>query len=352
RFYLLDGQSLWGDEGNSVALSLRDLASITQGASLDIHPPLYYYLLHYWMMVFGSGEIAVRALSALSGTAMVWVTFLVGRRLFGYPTALVAALLSAISPLQIQYSQETRMYALAALLAALSVYLLVRVAQAADRRAAVAWLAAWSAVSAGALYLHYFAATVLLAQNLAVGAWLLAAIIRPTAASGSASSRARLVLPAVAGWACAQVLVLIAFLPWLSVMLGQWANWPAVSQAVGASELISGALSTFSLGLAVAPNEHIWAVGVFAAAFALGSLPRVSPLKTATSARPPWGAARLQGIGSFSSLVLTVLWLVIPILTMYLLSLRRPMYNPKFLLVVTPAFCLLVALGIRRVAGG
>ena len=235
RFYLLNGQSLWGDEGTSVALSLRDLASITRGAALDIHPPLYYYLLHFWMLLLGSGEIAVRALSALTGIALMGVTFLVGRRLFGYPTALVTALLSAISPLQIQYSQETRMYALAALLAALSVYLLVRVAEAADRRAALAWLAAWVVVSAGALYSHYFAATVLLAQSLAVSAWLLAAIIRPTAANASASSRARLVLPTAAGWACAQVLVLVAFLPWLSM-------WPvdelAGREPFGAGELI------------------------------------------------------------------------------------------------------------------
>jgi mannosyltransferase len=352
RFYLLDGQSLWGDEGNSVALSLRDLASITNGAALDIHPPLYYYLLHYWMLVFGSGEIAVRGLSALIGTALVWVTFLAGRRLFGYPTALVAALLSAISPLQIQYSQETRMYALAALLAALSVYLLVRVAQASDRRAALAWLAAWSVVSAGALYSHYFAATVLLAENLAVGAWLLAAVRGPAPASGSGSPRVRPVLPFAAAWSCAQVLVLIAFLPWLSVMLGQWTNWPAVSQPFGAGDLLAGALSAFSLGLAVTPNQHVWALVAFAAALVLGCLPRTTPLKEAIPSAPAPGTGRRSGFGRFPPLALTIIWLVTPILIMYLLSLRRPLYNPKFLLVAAPAFCLLVALGVRRVAGG
>jgi mannosyltransferase len=352
RFYLLDGQSLWGDEGNSVALALRDLASITNGAALDIHPPFYYYLLHFWMLVFGSGEIAVRSLSVLTGVALVWVTYLVGRRLFGYPTALVAGILSAISPLQIQYSQETRMYALAALLSTVSVYLMVRAAQASHRRAALAWLALWSVAAAGALYSHYFTATVLLAENLAVALWLLAAINRPAAANPSSSSRIKLILPAAAAWSCAQLLVLMAFLPWLSVMLGQWANWPAVSQPFGAVEIIGGALSAFSLGLAVTPGEHQWALVAFAAALALGSLPRFIPVKTATSAGPPWGAARLQGIGEFSPLALTVLWLIIPILVMYLLSLRRPMYNPKFLLVATPAFCLLVALGVRRVAGG
>ncbi len=41
RFYRLDGQSLWADEGNSVALAGRSLAGITYGAAYDIHPPLY-----------------------------------------------------------------------------------------------------------------------------------------------------------------------------------------------------------------------------------------------------------------------------------------------------------------------
>ena len=117
RFYRIDGQSLWSDEGTSVVLALRDLGAITRGAALDIHPPLYYYLLHFWMTAFGSGEIAVRALSALLGAATVWLTWLLGRRLFSAPVGLAAALLLALSPLHVQYSQETRMYVLATLLA-------------------------------------------------------------------------------------------------------------------------------------------------------------------------------------------------------------------------------------------
>ena len=46
RLYRLDAQSLWNDEGTSVALAQRDLATITRNAADDIHPPLYYYLLH------------------------------------------------------------------------------------------------------------------------------------------------------------------------------------------------------------------------------------------------------------------------------------------------------------------
>ncbi len=40
RLYRLDAQSLWNDEGTSVALAGRDLATITRSAALDIHPLL------------------------------------------------------------------------------------------------------------------------------------------------------------------------------------------------------------------------------------------------------------------------------------------------------------------------
>ncbi|MEA3460120.1 MAG: glycosyltransferase family 39 protein, partial [Chloroflexota bacterium] len=123
RFYRLDGQSLWADEGNSVALAGRDLATIARNAARDIHPPLYYWLLHFWVMAFGKSEIAVRSLSALLGTALVYLTFLLGCRLFGRRVGLAAALLSALSPFQVYYSQEARMYILATLLGASSVLL-------------------------------------------------------------------------------------------------------------------------------------------------------------------------------------------------------------------------------------
>ena len=110
RAYRLDGQSLWNDEGTSVALAARSLGQITQGAAADIHPPLYYYLLHFWQQAFGQSERAVRALSVLSGVLLVLVTYLLGRRLRGAAVGLLAAFLSAISTFQVYYSQETRMY--------------------------------------------------------------------------------------------------------------------------------------------------------------------------------------------------------------------------------------------------
>ena len=75
RFYRIDGQSFWNDEGNSARIAERSLQLITEGAAGDIHPPLYYYVLHFWRGVFGSSEIALRGLSAVLGIILVWLTY-------------------------------------------------------------------------------------------------------------------------------------------------------------------------------------------------------------------------------------------------------------------------------------
>jgi uncharacterized membrane protein len=122
RFYRLSGQSLWNDEGTSVALAGRSLSQITVSAAADIHPPLYHYLLHYWLRLFGSGDAAARSLSALLGVGVVALTYLLGRRLFGALAGWEAALAMAISSYQVYYSQEARMYMLLTLLGAASIY--------------------------------------------------------------------------------------------------------------------------------------------------------------------------------------------------------------------------------------
>ncbi|MCX7840918.1 MAG: hypothetical protein N2559_15900, partial [Anaerolineae bacterium] len=47
-----------------------------------------------------------------------------------------------------------------------------------------------------------------------------------------------------------------------------------------------------------------------------------------------------------------LLWTLVPIAAMYIVSLTRPAYNPKFLLLATPAFYILVARGLASVVRG
>src|SRR4030042_621512 len=122
-------QSLWLDEAINVNVARAlDLKSLIFNYSLgDFHPPLFHVLLRGWILLFGSSEISVRIPSVILGVATVYVTYLIGRKLFEHKTALIAATLLATAPLHIYYSQEARMYMLAAFFASLSVYFFISI---------------------------------------------------------------------------------------------------------------------------------------------------------------------------------------------------------------------------------
>ena len=128
RLFKLD-QSLWLDEAINVTfvrnLNLKSL--IFDYSVGDFHPPLYHILMRGWILLFGTSEIAVRLPSVILGLATVYVTYLIAKKLFENKTALISATLIATSPLHIYYSQEARMYMLAAFFTSLSVYLFVSV---------------------------------------------------------------------------------------------------------------------------------------------------------------------------------------------------------------------------------
>ncbi len=60
RAFHLGAQDIWWDEGRNIFTASRPLAAIASAPELDIHPPLYFYLLHFWMALTGTGEFAVR----------------------------------------------------------------------------------------------------------------------------------------------------------------------------------------------------------------------------------------------------------------------------------------------------
>ena len=85
---------------------------LTRGLVTETNPPLYFVLLKIWTALFGSGELAVRSLSALASTSCVPLAFLLGSELGGSIAAgLIAATLLALSPVQLFFAHEARVYA-------------------------------------------------------------------------------------------------------------------------------------------------------------------------------------------------------------------------------------------------
>ncbi|MGH2458783.1 MAG: hypothetical protein ACRDIY_07945, partial [Chloroflexota bacterium] len=132
RLWHLQFQSLWWDEGVSIYLSGLGISALTvaKDFSVDLHPPGYHLALAGWRVFFGPSVFSDRLLSVFCGTLTIPLMFQFVRASVELPhplpplrpvatkatspgaAALVAALLVAISPIDVYYSQETRMYAL------------------------------------------------------------------------------------------------------------------------------------------------------------------------------------------------------------------------------------------------
>src|SRR5713226_5012036 len=82
RFWGLGRESAWIDEAYSLVLAKHSVAEIIRGTAADQHPPLYYLLLHFWLML-GSSVGFARLLSAAIGVIHVGQTLSLGRKLGG-----------------------------------------------------------------------------------------------------------------------------------------------------------------------------------------------------------------------------------------------------------------------------
>ncbi|HEX7586752.1 MAG TPA: glycosyltransferase family 39 protein, partial [Anaerolineae bacterium] len=120
---------MWGDEGFSVYSANRDLVAISfESKDVDPHPPLYYYLLHFYLPIAGFSEFSIRFLSVFFGTATVALIYAIGKRMFDLRVGLLATAIAALAPFGVQYSQEVRMYALVMFLGAIALWFFLQIA--------------------------------------------------------------------------------------------------------------------------------------------------------------------------------------------------------------------------------
>jgi 4-amino-4-deoxy-L-arabinose transferase-like glycosyltransferase len=166
RFTLLSQQGFWFDEANTAALvHYSPGVMFTLIKHYESTPPLYYCVAWVWARVFGYGEAGLRSLSALAGVLVVPVAYGAAAKLVSRRAGVIAAALTAFSPLLFWYAQEARAYEVAVLLSGIS---LLCFAFALDRGTA-RWLALWAVMSWLALCSEYYAVLIVVPEAL----WLL-----------------------------------------------------------------------------------------------------------------------------------------------------------------------------------
>jgi mannosyltransferase len=160
RLYRLGTKSLWLDEAASVTLARLDWRSFWIAIThRQANMVLYYVLLRGWIQL-GSGEFVVRSLSVVAGVAAIPAIYLLGTRLFGPKAGRVAALLLTVHAFHIGYSQEARAYSLFVLLAIVSCLFFLLSLEQPSRKNRVGYIL----VSALMVYAQVFGVWMLLAQ--------------------------------------------------------------------------------------------------------------------------------------------------------------------------------------------
>ena len=333
RAYHLGFESFWFDEADIVAQAQAPaLQILTDFTKAGANGPLYTLLLHFWIELVGTREVAVRALPMLCGTATIPVIYLVGRRLFTPTVGLLAALLLTVSPFHIWHSQDAKMYTLVVLVILLSLGLYL---VALDRDRPV-WWAAFVVATWVALYAHILAALMVAAEILVTP--LLLCHLRAGATSdvpapakaGGTGYRRRLWLV----WGVLLLPVLPIALERLRALIGGdiTAGWLT---PISLGDMLSVLFVKFAVNRADPPWETIGALWLGGLA-ALGLLTGLARRGAGTPTRTPWIAAAL-------------LWLV-PIVLFWLATLRVPLFEPRYMIIVLPFYLFFVAGGLAWLA--
>ena len=332
----LTTQSLWADEGNSVRLSERSLDLVIAAARADIHPPGYYLLLWGWVRLFGRGEATVRSLSVVVGLALVGLIYLMGRRWFGPPVGWLAAFCAAVSPFQVVYSQEVRMYILVAFLGAGATCAFARWIERGERRQRLVWSAVYIVAAAAGLWTHYSFPVVIAALNVAWLVWWMRT--DPTQGVHNIQGRWRSSAWRKMGlwWLSMHLVIAILYLPWLPTAWSKIWGYGAISESHPIAFIVAQSFRLLSTGETV-PDDDLtrWLTVGTVTLSALGAWGGLAP-----------GKAPQKRLSSVYTLAL-ILLILVPIVMMVALTLTgRPAYRPKFFLVASPAFCVLAGEGI------
>lgn len=128
RLVALSSRPLWYDEAMAVLYTERSYTQMVYGivtpvegaGAANVHPLLYYVVLHNWIKLVGDSTFVVRYLSVLLNLVGLGALYSFVRRWLEQKTALTTLAVAAVAPFVIHYAQETRMYALMATLALLA----------------------------------------------------------------------------------------------------------------------------------------------------------------------------------------------------------------------------------------
>ncbi|MDP8266596.1 MAG: glycosyltransferase family 39 protein [Candidatus Aceula meridiana] len=325
RLHDLGQESLWNDEGYSVRVSHLSLSKIVQKTSLDVHPPLYYFILHYWMEWLGDSECSMRLLSVIFGFLSIFMIYQIGSFLFDRDVGLLGALFVALSKFHINYSQETRSYSLLSFLTLASMYSFIKLFKKESR--GITSLA-YIFFSTFLIYTHVYGLFIIIAQNIYF--MILYSFLKERDSLNFKK------------WFFLQLTLFFFFIPWVKVFIGQalkiqehyWIPEPTIAKVFEFLAVIPGS----NLLLLLFSVLIFFAIVKFknqGSCFNFGNFLR--------SARIPGWKVDPE---TFKKNFFLLIWLLMPIILPFIISkVSTPIFYHRYFIVCSSVFFLLAAKG-------
>ena len=323
RIVGLTAQSLWRDEVDALIFATRPLSELLgMFRQPGQNGPLFFLALRPWLAAAGQSEFALRFPSALAGALAVPILYTLMRRMVGDRSpAAVAALLMATAPYLIWYGQEAKMYAVLTVLVPASLLLTLEVAR---RGGWWRW---------GLLYVF---------TSLCFYTHLLAVLIVPVQALWL------VILPATARpvrrWLTTGAYLAALILPYLPLLAWQAPTWLSFTYQTGHPFVPLGSILqvlTVAFSRGVLPLEQAGTLLPYLVAATAGAI--LWPL----AVRKRAGG---RAIDSWRIVTALLIWLLLPPLALYGLSLGVPLFTDRYLIWAMPAFLALVGLGVIALA--
>lgn len=316
RLFAITKASIWHDEGFTAMLAGRDWVAIWQGSARDVHPPLYYELLHGWTLIFGQSVLALRSLSALAGVIIVILGIVITKKISTKNTALLAGLILTLNPFLIRYSQEARMYGVLGVFLLVAVLGVINMVQ--KPKAWQGYVLYTLGIAAG-LYTHYFTSLVVIAI------WLYVAGLTKL------KNKHRLMFDY--RWWLANVAAVVLFLPWSGNMIAQ------LTRGQGLGWLPKASSQTF--------NDTIWQFFTFTDAHKLTTLVYwLIPLLVIAAAVYVWLSDKTKY--KYSRLI--ILFSFVPMLVAIVVSFFRPVFHERYFAFAVIGICIIIALALSHLA--
>jgi hypothetical protein len=325
-------RGIWVDEAISISSAGKPFGQMLhQLQTTDVQPPLHSVLLWLTIRIAGSGELAIRSSSMIAGTLVVPVLYLLGRELYDRRTGTVAALIGAVSPLAIWYSQEGRMYALYMLFAVVALLAQVR----ALRGGRAWWWVLYAVATAALLWTQYLSVLFIAGQQLVFAhAW-------SQARRSGEPVRRRLI-----GWLGALALVVVLLLPLLPYLGNQLAEYAqrgagfsGVPAQAGSATSQQPLLSVYSI-----IANLLWALSGYHADRTMELLAALWPLGIVVALAL---LGRRLELWTRRLLVLVV----VPIGALFVIGLQRPdLFELRYVAAVVPVMALLMGRAVTALA--